>query len=323
MRKAGKHFHKYSTTIFFGVWCRFTSMMAAIRNLAHVRFRCCYFSFQRWRTETRKFRIYCSRGLRREVIYRRDLLQRFSNWLRESPFAGYQFGRYSVLARWIEFVQRRVARRELCRLTISARLLNRRRQSFFAMFLGLKPQHQDSPPGYVEKNLAADANLWQFMLRGEVGLLSDKHRAVNRREHSRKRKGGLAHMTMRRRFLALEERIKLQLQHERALVLQSFGHEADWVPAWSPIFQKRTTAVLACFREVVEWSKQTERLLHNSSTISVAAICTESILPQLAAWVLRARLRIMHLAPIDASHTSPQLYAIFQDIAATTLTQQQ
>ena len=72
------------------------------------------------------------------------------------------------------------------------------------MFLGLKPQHQGAAMGYVEKNLLADVTLWQHCLRAEVGLLSDRHRRVNRREIQKRRDVGLTTMTGRRRLQMAE-----------------------------------------------------------------------------------------------------------------------
>ena len=51
------------------VWRSFTTMMRAIRETAHVRFRCFYTWFRQWKVAGRASRIYRSRGLRREIEY--------------------------------------------------------------------------------------------------------------------------------------------------------------------------------------------------------------------------------------------------------------
>ena len=300
-----------------GVWRRFTAMMAATRSLAHVRFRCCYTVFQRWRREARRSRIYCTRGVRSEVQCRRDLLRRFSDWLRDAPFDAHQFGRYSVLARWIEYSQRRVVRRELCRLQTSVQLLRRRRKAFLALFLGLKPQHQGSSSGYVEKNMTADAQLWKFMLRAEIGLLSDKHRAVNRRELQNMRTSGLQTMTVRRRFQIVQEHIELRVQNEQAVLLEVFKDRTAWIPVWGAIFQARTSALMKCLKAMQEWAKRVERLLYTPAASYLAAVCCDHVRAPLGMWVLRARLRIRHLedSAEQQQQISPQLIQVVDHLA--------
>ena len=116
------------------------SLPLLLRRVSKVRstIPCCkrlhsdarWWNSRRWRKEARSQRIYRTRGLRFEVQCRRSLLVRFSTWLRDSPHSAYRCGRYALLSRWIEFVQRQVARRELCKLHKALQALWRRRQSF-------------------------------------------------------------------------------------------------------------------------------------------------------------------------------------------------
>ena len=202
IRKARAHYNLNLLRAHVDVFRRYTAMMKAIREVAHVRFRCYYTWFRKWKTNGRASKIYRSRGLRHEVEQRRVALKRFSTWLHEAPHQAYRCGRYALLARWVEYVQRKVARRELFRLFQNLQNLHKRRQAYTAMFNGLKSQYHGEMKhiGYVEKNLMADLELWQHCMRAEVGLLSDRHRHVNGREIRMRKDLGKATMTGRRRL---------------------------------------------------------------------------------------------------------------------------
>jgi hypothetical protein len=58
--------------------------MRSMRELSHVRFRCFYSAFSRWRRAARHSRVYRSRGLRLEMVRRRRLLLRYSGWLEQA-----------------------------------------------------------------------------------------------------------------------------------------------------------------------------------------------------------------------------------------------
>jgi hypothetical protein len=315
MRKSRAHFLQQCNKRQFDQWRRYNAMMIGIRNLAHVRFRCCYTVFRRWGRAARQSRIYCTRGLRHEVKYRKQRLHLFSSWLRDAPFNAYIFGRYTVLTRWIEFVQRRVARREICRLHAAVRLLWRRRQAFLAIFLGLKPQHQDSLElGYVEKNMLADMRQWQYAMRNEASLLSDRHRAVNRREIQRTRTKGLQYMTARRRLRTFESNVEGRLQNERALVLAAFGHE-EWHHQWAAIFHYRSSAVQSCFKRAHDWMERSARLQLTPAATELAPVLSDLVRPAVAMWLLRARLNILQLPPASCTQAGQPLLALIAGIA--------
>jgi hypothetical protein len=296
IRKARAHFRLGVLRAHVGVWSRFTAMMRAIRETAHVRFRCFYTWFRRWRSASRGSRIYRSRGLRREVEYRRRLVRQFSTWLHEAPHQAYRCGRYALFTRWIEYVQRRVSRREMFVTFQKLMGLHKRRQAYTAMFLGLKPQHHGERAliGYVEKNLMADLELWQHCLRAEIGLLSDRHRRVNNREITSRKLLGKGTMTARRRLTVAELELKAQIKHEHALSLEAFHEKIDWVPHWGTIFDLRSAHVLQHFAAAKELVARMQRMEKDPRTTDdgVRLLCrSERFRVSIALWMMRARVK--------------------------------
>jgi hypothetical protein len=165
--------------------------------------------------------------------------------------------------------------------------------------------------------MTADAQLWKFMLRAEIGLLSDKHRAVNRRELQNMRTSGLQTMTVRRRFQIVQEHIELRVQNEQAVLLEVFKDRTAWIPVWGAIFQARTSALMKCLKAMQEWAKRVERLLYTPAASYLAAVCCDHVRAPLGMWVLRARLRIRHLedSAEQQQQISPQLIQVVDHLA--------
>ena len=296
IKKARAHYNRNLMRTHVDIWCRFTAMMRAIRQLAHVRFRCFYTWFRHWKIASRASRIYRTRGLRREVECRRVLLRKFSAWLHKTPHQAYRCGRYTLFSRWIEFTQRKISRRAMFELFQKLGGLQKRRQAFTAMFLGLKPQHHGERAmiGYVEKNLMADLELWQHCLRGEVGLVSDRHRRVNAREKMARKLLGKGTMTGRRRLTMAELGLKAQIKHEHALSLEAFHDKIEWVPHWGTIFDMRSTEVLAFFEAAKERAAKMARMEKDPRTTDegIRLLCrSERFRVSIALWLMRARVK--------------------------------
>jgi len=174
--------------------------------------------------------------------------------------------------------------------------LQKRRQAFTAMFLGLKPQHHGERAmiGYVEKNLMADLELWQHCLRGEVGLVSDRHRRVNAREKMARKLLGKGTMTGRRRLTMAELGLKAQIKHEHALSLEAFHDKIEWVPHWGTIFDMRSTEVLAFFEAAKERAAKMARMEKDPRTTDegIRLLCrSERFRVSIALWLMRARVK--------------------------------
>lgn len=306
LKKARAHYSMHLMRTHVNVWRSFTTMMRAIRETAHVRFRCFYTWFRHWKVASRASRIYRSRGLRREIEYRRCQLRKFSVWLHEAPHHAYRCGRYALFARWIEFTQRNVARRSISELFQKLCQLHKRRQAYAAMFLGLKPQHHGERAmiGYVEKNLMADLELWQHCLRGEVGLVSDRHRRVNGREQMARKLLGKGTMTGRRRLAMAELGLKAQIKHEHALSLEAFHDRIEWVPHWGTVFDMRSSQVLRYFEAAKQRAEQMMRMQKDPRTTDegVKLLCrSERFRVSIALWLMRARVKeSARLTAVDA-----------------------
>ena len=297
IRKARRWFAMCNMKAKFGTWRRYNALMKSIRETAHVRFRCNYSCFNRWKRATRLTRIYRTRGLRWEILRRKHLLCLYSVWMDDSPMDSAHYNRYTCLAKWAEYTQQQVSRRSA--VTMRNAIVHRRhlRRAFMALFLGLKPVHQgeSAADGYVELNFMADTQLWQYMLRSEIHLNSRRQRRIHQFYRRRSKTSALkaARKMPRQQLQRARASILAQQKHDQAAILAKYATDRQLHSMWPIIFQMRSS------KELGSWELSKESLVRYASSIQM------SKMPQLwpiirsswigigtILWVLRARLRI-------------------------------
>lgn len=297
IQKARKHFEVFTTSVQFGTWRRYTAMMKSIRETAHVRFRCCYSSFKRWKQAARLNRIYRTRGLRWEIMRRKQLLCLFSSWMTDSPLDASHHHRYTCLAKWAEYTQQRVGRRHVVALhnmVTKQRLL---RRAFVALFLGLKPVHQGkkAADGYIERNFVADIQLWQHLLRAELHLVTRHQRMIYRsyRRHCWRSASCEAARMPRQRLQRAAMAVNEQMKLDQATVLAAYAGDEQLHTLWPTIFQRRSSRNMACLALAKQGldrfvsSIQLANIAHLRPVIRSSIVGVGTLL-----WLLRARISI-------------------------------
>ena len=215
----------------FDTVARYAALMRLLKNVASVRFSCSHAMFQRLRKAAFNSRVYRSYGLRKKVQFRKSLLAEWSYQLYEAAHAAREYSPRVMLARWLEYTQKRVLSAKLQALSVKLRVEQRKRACFNALKFGLKAQYhelaQATTRGFVERNLAADIDLWQQVLILQKGLRSEMLRQRTRRR--RRVEMGLAHQWAQRqsrnRLFVMSQAVRARLKLEHKLSIEAFAAE--------------------------------------------------------------------------------------------------